>query len=80
MPHAAFALGMGTTLVSTLVAAAQTPSPQRFTDPRDGYSYAIVTIGKARWFAENLRFRIWRSAVNVTYWLSVRCVGEPTRR
>jgi uncharacterized protein (TIGR02145 family) len=55
--HAAFTLGVGATLVSTLVAAAQTPSPERFTDPRDGYSYAIVTIGKARWFAENLRFR-----------------------
>jgi uncharacterized protein (TIGR02145 family) len=57
VPYAASALGIGTTLVSTLVAAAQTPSPERFTDPRDGYSYAIVTIGKARWFAENLRFR-----------------------
>jgi uncharacterized protein (TIGR02145 family) len=57
VPYAAFALGIGTTLVPTLVAAAQTPSPERFTDPRDGYSYAIVTIGKARWFAENLRFR-----------------------
>jgi uncharacterized protein (TIGR02145 family) len=57
VPHAAFALGIGTTLVATLVAVAQTPSPERFTDPRDGYSYAIVTIGKARWFAENLRFR-----------------------
>ena len=56
MSHAAFTLGVGA-LVSTLVAAAQTPSPERFTDPRDGYSYAIVTIGKARWFAENLRFR-----------------------
>jgi uncharacterized protein (TIGR02145 family) len=57
VPYAAFALGIGMTLVPTLVAAAQTPSPERFTDPRDGYSYAIVTIGKARWFAENLRFR-----------------------
>jgi hypothetical protein len=26
------------------------------------------------------RNSIWRSAVNVTYWLSVRCVGDPARR
>jgi uncharacterized protein (TIGR02145 family) len=49
VPHAA--------LVYALVALAQTPPPDKFTDPRDGYAYAVVTIGKARWFAENLRFR-----------------------
>jgi len=40
-----------------LAAVVQAPPPDRFTDPRDGYSYATVEIGKARWFAENLRFR-----------------------
>ena len=31
--------------------------PEQFTDPRDGYSYAVTTIGSARWFAENLRYK-----------------------
>jgi uncharacterized protein (TIGR02145 family) len=31
--------------------------PQRYTDRRDGHSYAVVTIGGAQWFAENLRYR-----------------------
>jgi uncharacterized protein (TIGR02145 family) len=26
-------------------------------DPRDGYSYPVVTIGGVRWFGENLRFK-----------------------
>ena len=30
---------------------------ERITDSRDGYRYAVVTVGGARWFAENLRFR-----------------------
>ncbi len=41
-----------------LAAAAVSPRPpDRFTDPRDGYAYAVVAFGKAQWFAENLRFR-----------------------
>jgi uncharacterized protein (TIGR02145 family) len=30
---------------------------ETFTDPRDGYRYPIVTLGRLRWFGENLRFR-----------------------
>ena len=32
-------------------------APARWTDPRDGYAYRVVTIGGAEWFAENLRYR-----------------------
>ena len=58
MPHATVSLGIGATLVYGLVATAQgPPPPDKFTDARDGYAYDVVTIGKARWFAENLRFK-----------------------
>ncbi len=30
----------------------------QFTDPRDGQTYDIITIGNQTWFAENLRFNI----------------------
>lgn len=44
---------------AALVALAAFPlaAQERFTDPRDGYSYRVVTIGGRRWFAENLRYR-----------------------
>lgn len=58
MRHPTLSLGMGVTLVCTLAATAGGPlPPEKFTDPRDGYAYDIVTIGRARWFAENLRFK-----------------------
>jgi uncharacterized protein (TIGR02145 family) len=50
--------GASATILCTTAADGQgrTP-PDNFTDPRDGYAYEVVTIGAARWFAENLRFR-----------------------
>lgn len=44
-------------LATTAGAAAQERPADHHTDPRDGYAYRVVTIGGARWFAENLRFR-----------------------
>lgn len=46
-----------TLLAGIVAASAGLPARQSFTDLRDGYTYAVVTIGRARWFAENLRFR-----------------------
>ena len=41
-----------------LEASAVAPAPpDRFTDPRDGYAYPVVSLGGLEWFAENLRFR-----------------------
>jgi uncharacterized protein (TIGR02145 family) len=51
-PTAVAALGA----VAFAAALAASLPPDRFTDPRDGYAYAIVTLGRAQWFAENLRF------------------------
>jgi uncharacterized protein (TIGR02145 family) len=45
-------LGIGASLL--LLAAGPA---ERFTDPRDGYSYAVVRLGRLQWFAENLRFK-----------------------
>jgi uncharacterized protein (TIGR02145 family) len=36
--------------------AQSSPPHDSITDPRDGHTYPIVRIGRARWFAENLRF------------------------
>lgn len=57
MPSFISALCLGATLcAAAAVTEAQTPS-DTFSDPRDGYTYRIVTIGGARWFAENLRYK-----------------------
>ena len=44
-------------VTAVLLGAAVARPPERFTDPRDGYRYAVVTLGKQQWFAENLRFK-----------------------
>ena len=50
-------LALGAFLCWAGAAAAQRrPPADSITDPRDGYTYDVVTIGQARWFAENLRF------------------------
>jgi uncharacterized protein (TIGR02145 family) len=45
------------TLTAVLLGASGPAAQERVTDPRDGYRYAVTTIGGVRWFAENLRFR-----------------------
>jgi uncharacterized protein (TIGR02145 family) len=58
MVHFMSPVGNGATIVCAIVAAVQAGTPpERFTDTRDGYAYSVVTIGRARWFAENLRFK-----------------------
>ena len=50
--------GIGATILFGLTAVTQgMTTPGKFTDPRDGYTYAVVSIGKTQWFAENLRYR-----------------------
>ena len=44
-------------LAMLLAPAGAVTAQERFTDPRDGYRYAVVAIGGVRWFAENLRYR-----------------------
>ena len=45
-------------LLCILATAAESQAPsETLIDPRDGYSYRIVTIGGVRWFGENLRYR-----------------------
>jgi uncharacterized protein (TIGR02145 family) len=39
-----------------IVAIASAVSAFAFSDPRDGQAYRTVTIGQARWFAQNLNF------------------------
>ncbi len=46
-------LALSLAVTSARPARAQTS----FTDPRDGHAYPVVSIGSARWFAENLRYR-----------------------
>jgi len=58
MPRLTVAFGLVTTILLVLAAAGRGHgSPDRIVDPRDGYAYAVVTIGGVRWFAENLRFK-----------------------
>ena len=58
MPHATLLLTIGATILVGVSPVIQEPATlDSFTDPRDGYSYAVVTIGRAQWFAENLRYR-----------------------
>ena len=49
-------LQVGALLLAVPAAAQSVASRDSVTDPRDGHTYSVVTIGKARWFAENLRF------------------------
>jgi uncharacterized protein (TIGR02145 family) len=51
-----FAIG-ATALLGLAAATRGRQAAETFTDPRDGYGYHVVTIGGARWFAENLRFK-----------------------
>jgi uncharacterized protein (TIGR02145 family) len=44
-------------LVAGTLWGAAPASPDTFTDPRDGYAYAVVSLGGLEWFAENLRFK-----------------------
>jgi uncharacterized protein (TIGR02145 family) len=56
-PHTAvLLLGAALVLLRAPLASAQAGA-ESFTDPRDGYRYPVVTLGRLRWFAENLRFR-----------------------
>jgi uncharacterized protein (TIGR02145 family) len=58
MPRLTFAFGLGLTILLVLAAASRgRGSPERIVDPRDGYAYAVVSIGGVRWFAENLRLK-----------------------
>lgn len=58
MPRLTLLLGSGATVLVALAAARRgRPSPERLVDSRDGYAYAVVSIGGVRWFAENLRFK-----------------------
>ena len=58
MPHVTVFPGVGATIFFGMTAVTPGPTPlDRFTDPRDGYAYAVVTIGRTQWFAENLRYR-----------------------
>jgi uncharacterized protein (TIGR02145 family) len=58
MPHSALCFGLGATILWVAAGAGPGPGPAgRVVDSRDGYAYHVVTIGKSRWFAENLRFR-----------------------
>jgi uncharacterized protein (TIGR02145 family) len=58
MPRLTLLFGSGATVLVALAAATRgRPSPERLVDSRDGYAYAVVSIGVVRWFAENLRFK-----------------------
>jgi len=46
-----------TLLLSPAHAAHGQAVPDTITDPRDGYRYPVVSLGRLRWFAENLRYR-----------------------
>jgi uncharacterized protein (TIGR02145 family) len=48
-------LGIGGFILSGIMQ--ELAKPERYTDPRDGYSYAVTAIGGSQWFAENLRFK-----------------------
>jgi uncharacterized protein (TIGR02145 family) len=58
MPRLMLLFSSGATVLVALAAATRgRPSPERLVDSRDGYAYAVVSVGGARWFAENLRFK-----------------------
>jgi uncharacterized protein (TIGR02145 family) len=55
VPAVMLSLGIGFLVIYSLT---QMPAkPERYTDPRDGYSYAVTAIGGVQWFAENLRYQ-----------------------
>jgi len=58
MPHVTLSPSIGALILFSLTAVAQGVTRlDRFTDPRDGYTYDVGTIGRAQWFAENLRYK-----------------------
>jgi uncharacterized protein (TIGR02145 family) len=58
MPHATLLPSIGATILLGMTALTRASTTlERFTDPRDGYTYAVVTIGRSQWFAENLRYK-----------------------
>ncbi len=62
MPQVAGRAGVGATLLGVVAVCLLAAGPGRrsgttFVDPRDGYAYPVVTIGRGRWLAENLRFK-----------------------
>ena len=57
MTRLMLALGLVATPLLVLAATGRGRPSDSVVDPRDGYVYRVATIGGARWFAENLRFR-----------------------
>ena len=57
MPNIISAGLLAAILWKTSAGLTASSTPDRFTDPRDGYAYAVVSLGGLEWFAENLRFR-----------------------
>ena len=56
MPLTALRMSLPLAVLAGIVTA-PTGAQERFTDQRDGYTYQVVAIGPARWFAENLRYQ-----------------------
>lgn len=50
-------IGLGGLLCFLATVAEGQAAADTLVDPRDGYAYRIVTIGGARWFGENLRYK-----------------------
>lgn len=44
-------------MIALLAALMTAPTPNVILDPRDKVTYRVVTLGRQRWFAENLRFK-----------------------
>lgn len=57
LPHATLLPGMGATILLGMTALLRAATTlDKYTDPRDGYAYTVVTIGRTQGFAENLRY------------------------
>lgn len=57
IPQVTLLPGISATILSLMAVTQGRTPPDKFTDPRDGYTYAVVTVGRTQWFGENLRFK-----------------------